>query len=274
MDMFSRQEPAKPSRVYVRIPVKGTGKVFTKGNYIGAVVLNDISTTGLSLVVKNAEAFPDEFELKFRLKILWPLLTVRLQVKNRVKVPGGVRLGCTFEELAVYDRTLIEKYVISYCNYSLPAAMVSFAAFFCVVDAALRVFAYSLRLYYWLTKLGKNLQEVLAGDRYLALLLLYAIISSAAFLMAEISINKKKKWCWGVTLALVSISFLFALAKSIAYIKSNLWQSDIFLSKLFLTGQALFAAYLGFSIVKGVKSLGKMQSVSDIETTHRSHIVT
>jgi len=256
----------KAKRVFLRIPVKFPAKILIPDSPDKEVCVDELSTTGLSFYLKESENIPDYFELAFRLGPFSKIIKIKLEVKSRNSISGTLRIGCRFVEVLDEDKKQITNYICKFADLSLPVRVVGVASFFCSLDSLWRIAAYLL--YYNGVKFEKGFRIPLADYFYFLILLLYAITTFAAFIFSGRVTNKKEKALFLTSLFCLILAFIFIMIKNIVYWKFWIGHSEyLFVSALFWT-YLLFSCYTLLSILIGMLSLKKMNSILDILDQH------
>lgn len=269
MDKLFFNKEAEGQRVFLRVQTRLPAKIFLEGRLHKKVYLTELSTTGLSFNIKESEYLPDIFELHFRLRPFLKVIKIQMEVKNRRGIPGGLRIGCRFLKLSDKDKNLINNYVCRYVDLSLPLRVMSIAAFLLSIDALWRISAYLVNFYYNGTEFGKSFQTSSGQDFYGIVLVLYAIVSFAAFIFADSIFDRRGKMRFLLRLLCLVAAFIFIVAKNIMYCKLRIWHSDYLFINAFLWTQIFLVFYTGFSIAIVISSLKKINSVLDIVDLHR-----
>jgi hypothetical protein len=262
----------KVTRVCVRIPVRIAAKIFVKGDFKSKVVVNDLSSTGISFLVKDPNSFPDRFEIHFRLGLFSPPIKVNLEVKNRIPQSSGTRLGCMFDFASDKDKKAVAIFITGFCDYSSPLNIVGWAALLCALDATIRIVAYAAFLYYRVTEQGVPLGAALTGNLYPLALLFYALAAVAALVFSAIAPKRKMRAFSLAGIILLTTAFAFIIIKSVLYWRLGLIHTDVTLVKALCMCYGLFAVFVAHSLWVGADFLKRVKTIADIESIHRSHI--
>jgi len=251
-------------RVFLRIPVAIPAAIYLDGQFYKKIKLADLSTNGLSVLVRSSDTLLDNFEIRFRLTPVSRLIRIILEVKNRILLPEGVRIGCSFSKISDLDKKRIDKYVCSFVDISFPEQAVNLAAFLCAMDASFRLLLYFLNSYYSATDLGRSLFAPLPSNFSGIALTLYAFYAFLAFIFSSPSIVSKGKLNFISSLFLLGYAFLFLLIKNFICWKARLWNFNYPYTNMFLAFQLFLVFYLGFAIVIGAFFLKKITLTFDI----------
>ncbi|KPK97907.1 MAG: hypothetical protein AMJ95_06890 [Omnitrophica WOR_2 bacterium SM23_72] len=251
-------------RVFLRIPVATPASIYLNNKFYKKFKLADLSTNGLSVLTSPSEVLPDKFEIHFRLRRFSRTIRVILEVKNRISVSEGVRLGCVFSEISDSDKKRVNKYVYNFVDISFPEQAVNFAAFLCVIDASFRVLLYSINFYYSATDLGRSVFTPPLSNFTGIALIFYAFLAFLAFIFSSPFIVSKGRSNFIFSLSLLGYALFFLLLKNFICWKAQLWILNYFYTNMFLTFQLFLVFYLGFAIVIGVLFLNKITLTLDI----------
>ncbi|MFC1675302.1 PilZ domain-containing protein [Candidatus Omnitrophota bacterium] len=251
-------------RVFLRVPVKTPAEIYLNNRFYKKIKLADLSTNGLSFLVSPTDTLPDNPEIRFRLARFSRLIKIKLEVKNRVSLPEGLRLGCSFAEISDRDKKRVDKYVCSSVDISFPEQTVNFAAFLCAIDASFRLWLSFLNSYYSATDFGSSsIVSPLSNFSGIALLL-YAFLAFLAFIFSSPSVVSKGKIDFILSLFFSGYAFLFLLIKNLLYWKVRLWNLDYLYTNIYLAFQLFLVFYLGFAIIIGVIFLKKVALTLDV----------
>jgi len=251
-------------RVVLRVPVATTAAIYLKGEFYKRFKLADLSTDGLSVLTGSSDVLPDKFEIRFRLRRFSRTIRIVLEVKNRISVSEGVRLGCVFSEISDSDKKRVNKYIYNFVDISFPEQAVNFAAFLCVIDASFRLLLYSINSYYSATDLGRS-SFVPALSNFTGItLVFYAFLACLAFIFSSPSIISKGRLNFIFSLFLLGYAFLFLIIKNFICWKEGLWNLNYLYTNMFLVSQLFLVFYLGFAIVIGTFFLKKITLTLDI----------
>jgi len=251
-------------RVVLRVPVATTAAIYLKGEFYKRFKLADLSTDGLSVLTGSSDVLPDKFEIRFRLRRFSRTIRIVLEVKNRISVSEGVRLGCVFSEISDSDKKRVNKYIYNFVDISFPEQAVNFAAFLCVIDASFRLLLYSINSYYSATDLGRS-SFVPALSNFTGItLVFYAFLACLAFIFSSPSIISKGRLNFIFSLFLLGYAFLFLIIKNFICWKEGLWNLNYLYTNMFLVSQLFLVFYLGFAIVIGTFFLKKIALTLDI----------
>ena len=256
----------KTKRVFLRIPIRLPAKIIMSGYPDKEVCLEELSTTGLSFYLKESESIPDSFEITFQLKHFSKIIKVKLEVKSRINVPGGWRVGCRLAEISDEDKRSITNYICKFADLSVPIRIVSSAAFFCALDSLWRIAAYFL--YYEGVKFEEAFKISLTDHLYFVVLLVYALCSFTAFIFSGRLLETKAKMYFLISLSCLIPPFLFIMFKDIAYWKFWMWSSENISIGIFFWSYVLLTFYTGLSIVVGARALKKTDLVLGILDQH------
>ena len=271
MDNFLPKQPKATKRVCLRIPVNILAEIFIEQRFYKKVRVNNLSTTGLAFCVKETERLPDCFELRFRLSFFSKEIRVRVDVKNRIKVSRGFKIGCVFVNLPERDQNIVKNYISKYANLSVPFGVVNLAAFLCLADALLRIVAHLITCYYGVTELGGNFGALFLHNFYIITLILYAIISFTSLIFTDKIIDKKSETRFMIGVLCLGAAFIFSIVKNIIYWESAIRFFNYPFIGLFLRIHTFVILYLGFSITMWLVSVKRVKVVLDIEATYRSY---
>jgi hypothetical protein len=251
-------------RIFLRIPVAIAAAIYLNGQFHKKLRLADLSTNGLSFLVRPSEILPDNFEIRFKLTPLSKLIRIILEVKNRVNLPEGMRVGCVFSEISDLDKKRIGTYVCHFVETSFPEQAVNFAAFFCAIDASFRLLLYSINSYYSATDFGRSLFAPALSKFSVIALAFYAFFAFLAFIFSSPTLLRKVKSSFILSLFLLGYAFLFLLVKNFSCYKAGLWNFNYFYISMFLAFQLFFVFYLAFALVIGALFLKKITLTLDI----------
>jgi len=241
-------QSSEGKRIFLRVPVRLWAKAFLYGRWALNVIIDDLSTTGISFFVKKTVEVPESFEVDFRLGPFSRNIRSRVLVRDRIAASGGFRIGCVFVELAEKNNNLINKFVSKYLNLSLPSLLVCLSAILLTVDACLRILAYTVNLYYSQTLLGKSFNVGRIPDSYLVFLLSYGFFSFLSFMLTDRLKDDDKRIRFMFGIFCLFIAFVFILNKNMDYLKTGLWRTNNSYILAFLSLEALLVIYAGFSI--------------------------
>lgn len=174
-------------RVLLRVPVPTPAAIYLSGEFYKKSKLADLSTNGLSVLTGPSDTLPDKFEIRFRLRRFSRTIRILLEVKNRMSVSEGVRLGCVFSEISDSDRKRVNKYIYNFVDISFPEQAVNFAAFLCVIDASFKLLLYFINSYYSATDLGRSPFAPALSNFSGIVLAFYAFLAFLAFIFLLLS---------------------------------------------------------------------------------------
>ena len=260
--LSDKQGGGKTKRVFLRIPIKLPARIILAGQPDKEIYIDELSTTGLSFYIKEPEQVADFFDLDFRLTQLSKVIKIKLEVKSRSNVLGGLRIGCRFVEISEEGKKLITDYICKFANPSFPLRVLSVAAFLCILDSLWRMAVYLL--YYEGAKFERT-SSMTPGDRlYFLALAFYLACSFAAFVFSEYVTHKKGKMFFLASVSCLIPAFIFITAKNIAYAKFWVLHSENTFVNIFFWVYVLFDFYAALSILVGITALKKINLVLDI----------
>ncbi len=245
-------------RVLLRVPVATPAAIYLNGEFYKKFKLADLSTNGLSVLTGSSDVLPDKFEIRFRLRRFSRTIRMLLEVKNRMSVPEGVRLGCVFSEISDSDKESVNKYICNFVDISFPEQTVNFATFLCVIDASFRLLLYSINSYYSATDLGRSSFAPPLSNFTGIALVFYAFLAFLAFIFSSPFIVSKGRLNFISSLFLLGYAFLLLLIKNLNCWKARLWDLHDPYTTIFLAFQSLLVLYSGFAIVIGGLFLKKI----------------
>ncbi|MFH1867797.1 MAG: PilZ domain-containing protein [Candidatus Omnitrophota bacterium] len=250
-------------RIYLRVPTKISATMFIDGQPSGKFVISSLSTTGLSLLAKEGSLMPDFFELAFRLPGKFRKIKICLEVKNRIKKNGAMRVGCRFLKISQKDKKVISDYIAERTEFSPASTMFSIATFLLFVDALFRVFTWMLSRYY---KEAHVEYAFISFDWYFygLTLILYSAMCFIACLYSR-DIKKKR---FAISLICGALAFLFILIKYAFYCGLQLWACEHLAIKGFFWIESLLVIYVGFSALFFATSQKKMEFTADTLGNH------
>ncbi|MCQ9206078.1 MAG: PilZ domain-containing protein [Omnitrophica bacterium] len=258
-------------RICVRIPINLAAEVSTEENFYRKVYINELSTTGLSFFIKETEPFPNSVQISFSLKHFSGEIKAHIIVRNRIKCPQGLRLGCVFINLLGSDQDKIADYLSRRADLSLLSNIVGMAALFCSFDALLRIAGYSIKSYYDISVIGIGLKDLVWQGPYSAVLAFYIVISFCALVLTDKIIDSRNKGGFRLGVVCLLAAFVFSAAKSMIYWKLGLESSNYFFAKVFFWTHALFVFYLGVAILTYLFYLKKINLLLGVEDMHWEH---
>lgn len=258
-------------RICVRIPVNLAAEVSAEENFYRKIYINDLSTTGLSFVIKETEPFPNSVVISFQLKNFSEEIKTQIIVKHRIKCPQGLRLGCIFLNLLGSDQDKIADYLSRRADLSLLSNIVGMGALFCSLDALLRIAGYSIKSYYDISVVGIGFKDLVWQGPYSAVLAFYIVISFCALVLTDKIIDNSNKGGFRLGVVCLLAAFVFSAAKNAIYWQLGVGVSTYFFAKVFFWTHTLFVFYLGVSILTYLFSIKKISMVLGIEDIHREH---
>jgi hypothetical protein len=268
--LSDKQDGGKTKRVFLRIPIKLPARIILTGRPDKEVYIDELSTTGLSFYLEKSEEVPDFFDLDFRLTQFSKVIKIKLEVKSRSSIPGGLRVGCRFAEVLDEDKKLIINYICKFADPSFPLRVVSIAAFFCSLDSSWRVAAYLL--YYEGIKFENEFRIALTDHFYFIVLLLYLVCSFVAFIFSGQVTHKKGKALFLTSILCLIPALIFITAKNITYWKFWILHSEKIFVNVFFWIYVLFGFYTALSIIVGIASFKKINLVLDILGQHTAPV--
>ncbi|UCC95052.1 MAG: PilZ domain-containing protein [Candidatus Omnitrophota bacterium] len=269
-DKFSAR-PSRNKRAFLRVPVRLRAKLYLKGSFYRTVLVQELSTNGVAFILKE-ESSPDAFDLYLQLNPFSKAMKIRIEVRNRLKVPGGFRTGCSFAETSEKDQQLIDEYISRFVSIAGPSIALNVGAFFCSIDASWRILAYAIHSYYVSRQFAGTLPQPIAQYFYLFTLLLYAALSFTAFALPAYVIDRKAERRFLLSMECLLGAFVFVVTKSVLYWQVHLWRSEYLLVRGFFWAQFFLACYVGLAIAGGIGLLRKIDLILQIEEVHRSHM--
>jgi hypothetical protein len=259
----------EPRRIFLRVPLKLPAKIFLKGSLYKKVYINNLSTTGFSFDIPEADFPAGLFEVHFRLGHYFSrLIKTQAESKNQTTLQGGVRFGCNFLNLSEQEQNAITALLRRHTDIGAPRQFIGIASLLLTFDASWRILAFLVNYYYNATPLGRGLRDPLAPDSYITILLAYFFFSLSAFILIERIIKLKEKTRFQLgTLCLVP-GLIFLVTKNIVYWKLAITRSD-YLIRAFSLVQLLIILYTATSMLIGAFSLKKIRLILDTIEHHQ-----
>ena len=241
-------------RVYARIRARSRAKILIEGKEVSRGTLGDISTGGMSLVVREDGALPDSFQVLFTLPRSFRGVNAIVIVKSRVRVPSGVRLGCKFTNIHARDRERIERLITRSLDISGSSTVLNTATFFLCIDATWRIFVYLVCAYYGTVRA----LNVPSGPQppiwYGITLACYFVTAFAAFLMTD----RFSKRAFIISMACVTAALAFLVVKVIGYSFNTFLREvyPVFFRRFFMM-EILLTAYAALAVFINIISYRK-----------------
>jgi len=177
-------------RIFFRIPVNLPAKLILEDSNNIDVSIRDLSTTGLSFLVKPEVKVPTTFRLKFSFPYSFKKIEIEMTLRNESVSGNMTKKGCSFRDISSSDQKHIETFIFHFSECSTPWLAVNIASLFLFFDALFRFFSYTTVLYYKGTPFAKNTTLNALNPDYLIVLALYALLSLFAFIPRD-SLNRK-----------------------------------------------------------------------------------
>jgi hypothetical protein len=255
-------------RIFLRVPVKSTARVFAEQELPKEVDLNDISSGGISFYIPAAQALPDYVNIEFHLEPAGKAIKAKLAVTSRVSVADKSRVGCSFFEINEADKNHITQYICKLTNLVKPLKALALATFLCYIDALWRIPAYFL---YCRGVEFERLAKVSFSCRlYFFILLLYAGCAACGFILSGRPVEKFGKLRFLASAGCLIGAFIFLATKAAAYlILSGRSPLPPFLD-IFIWIYVIFAAYIGYAVILTVVWAKKIDATSQILERHSS----
>jgi len=260
--LSDKEGGGKAKRVFLRIPIKLPARIILTGQPDKEIDIDELSTTGLSFYLKEPGQVTGFFDLDFRLTQLSKVIKIKLEVKSRSNVLGGLRIGCRFVEISAEDKELITNYICKFANPSFPLRVLSVAAFLCILDSLWRT-AVCL-LYYEGAKFERAFSMPPRDQLCFFILVFYLACSFAAFIFSGYVTHKKGKMFFLASVSCLIPAFIFITAKSIAYARFWVLHSEKLFVNVFFWVYVLFGFYTALSIIVGITAFKKINLVLDI----------
>lgn len=165
-------------RAYVRIPVSLPAEIALEDQTRLKGQVTDLSTAGLALQIATDVWLPDVFAVTFKLPRYSQPVTVFVEVKNRLQLADGTRLGCVFASCEDGVKDQIDGFVSRYLNISFPLEMINIAALICAMDACTRGLFFCVNWYFSRTPFGLSAPEFSPALGY------YLLFSVTAFVLS------------------------------------------------------------------------------------------
>jgi hypothetical protein len=254
---FTDNSTTQKDRIFLRIPVNIQARIFID-DHPKDVYTNDLSTSGLSFDIDNADNLVDCFEMHLRLPRSFKVLKITLKAVKRIDLPGKVRIGCRFLDISREDKECIDRFVTGFVEFALQSRILNVAAFFLFIDAVIRIFLFILNIYYEGTPFGKT--DPVGGKLYYygVVLFLYAVICLAANIFS----NDVRRKGFMLRVSCISAAFIFIAAKNISYLGAGLWHSGYPFITAFLAAELAIVIYTGFAVWVCVNSIKKVIDIS------------
>jgi hypothetical protein len=264
--LLSKEFPLR--RIFLRVPLKSTAKVYIEQQNPKNVDLNDISSGGISFYIPAAQTLSDYFNIEFYLEPSGKPIKATLVVKSRVPVADKLRIGCSFFDINEADKNHITQYICKFTNLVRPLKALALATFLCYIDALWRIPAYFL---YCRGVEFERLSKVSFSCRfYFFILLLYAGCAACGFILSGRPVEKFGKLRFLTSAGCLIGAFIFLATKTAAYlILSSRSPLPPFLD-IFIWIYVIFAAYIGYAVILTVVWARKIDVTSQILERHSS----
>ena len=260
------ENPERKERAFLRVPFKKKAKIFVDKKQYRNILINELSSIGLSFNIASDSALPEFFVIQFRFPTLRSIKT-KVQVKNRTPAPGTIRMGVLFYDISRKDRFFINDYLSRYADFLLPCALFGVSAIMLSCDVLMRYFMYFINAYYEGAVFLKDFPKLEMPARYLALLIVYGALCFAATVFT----NNAKKRNFILSIFFITLAFTFIAAKNLTYWTAGLWQSDNLLIQFFLCGQYAVLGVTALAITESIVSFKRVTAVLDSLNTHIRH---
>jgi len=255
-------------RVFLRVPVKSTAKVFLEEGVSQLVDLNDISSGGISFYIPATESLPDYFHIEFHLEPSGKPIRATLAVKSRVPAGEKLRIGCSFFEIKEADKNHITQYICKFTNLTRPLKVLARATLICYIDALWRIPAYLL--YCRGVEFEKLLKISFSCRFYFFILLLYAACAACGFVLSDRPAEKFGKLRFLISMGCLSGAFVFMAIKSAKYLSYSIGNPLPLVFDVFLWAYLIFAVYVGYAVILTLVWARKIDATSQILERHSS----
>ena len=252
-------KPKGGERVFLRIPAKLKAAIFIDNRPYKKVIINDLSTIGLSFYAQEDVKIPDSFEIRLRFPGHIKPIKTKVEARNQNNKNGMIRIGCQFVDLPKKDAYAISEYITHFIEFSLPCRLLGMAGFLLFVDALCRLFVYMINIYFIEVTATRNAAASRSLHLYGIILLLYA---AGSFIVCVYSDNiKNKKFL--INMCLGAGVFLFLSVKYINMYRLHTWNSDFLIGMVYFGFESFLIGYAGLALVLFTASIKKMVFIAD-----------
>lgn len=255
-----------PRRIFLRVPLKTSAKVFVQQDSPQEVTLNDISSGGLSFYLSASQTLPDYFGIEFHLEPSARPIKATLAVKNRVPAGDKLRIGCSFFQISDADKNHITQFICKFTNLIKPLKALTLATSLCCIDALWRIPAYLL---YCRGVEYERLAKVSIFCRlYFLVLLLYAASAAAGFILSGRPVEKFGKSRFLINVGCMIGVFVFVIVKTVEYLIFSIGNPAPALLDVFIGIYVILAIYVSYTLILSLAWARKIDVTSEILERH------
>lgn len=255
-----------PRRIFLRVPLKSTARVFVEGEPPREVQLNDISSGGISFFIPAAQSLPDYVNIEFHLESVARPITATVAVTSRVPAGEKLRIGCSFFAIKEADKNHITQYICKLTNLTKPLKVLALATLICYIDALWRIPAYFL--YSRGVEFERLLKAPFLYRFYFFILLLYAAFAACGFILSGRPAERFGKLRFLISLGCLSGVFVFMAVKTATYLIFSIGNPLPLFLDVFIWGYLVFALYVGYALVLTLVWARKIDVTSQILERH------
>jgi hypothetical protein len=253
-------------RIFLRVPIKSTARVFVEQELSRQVNLNDISSGGLSFFTSAAQPLPDYFNIEFHLEPAGKPVKATLAVKSRIPEGEKLRIGCNFFQISEADKNHITQYICRYTNLTKPLKALALATLLCYVDALWRILAYFL---YCRGVEFERLSTVSFSYRlYFFILLLYGACAACGFILSGRPAERFGKSRFLISAGCLLGALVFVVAKTAVYLSFSIGNPLPWFFDGFIWIYLIFAVYVGYAEISVLFWARKIDATSQILQRH------
>jgi hypothetical protein len=263
---LNKEFPVK--RIFLRVPIKSTAKIFVEQESPQEVDLNDISSGGISFYIPASQTLPDYLNIEFHLEPAGKAIKAKLAVKSRLAVSDKLRVGCIFFEINEADKNHITQYICKMTNFARPLKVLTVATLLCYIDALWRIPAYFL--YCRGVEFERLLRTSFSCRFYFFIILLYAGCAAIGFILSERLAGKFEKLHFLVNVGCLLGAFIFVVIKTVAYLVFSIGNPLPPLFDVFIWVYVIFAVYVGYAVILAAVWTRKIDATSQILERHSS----
>lgn len=252
------KKPQREKRIFYRIPIKISAKLFINLHSYKKVILNDLSSTGLSFKIDKHIDIPTSAKICFRLPSHLTKIDINLKIINTRIADDMLIVGCCFIDPSENTRKIITDYIVKFTDFSPYLKTFSLAAFLVLLDSLLRITAYSAIKYYQGTAFLKGNPAATISNTYILILIAYTISSFISFFNSG---NIKKR---NILLSIYSavLASLFIITKSIIHFKMHLWASNYLFIRIYFWIEIALLIYIETAMILLISSIKKINLFS------------
>ena len=230
-------KPGKSQRVYFRITVKIPARIQMSAGKFYDVILNDLSSIGLSFNIEKNINLPKIFKMQFRIPGKFKTTECTVQPMNKLDSDSMYRIGCQIISISKEDSKKIYDYIIHITEFGPLKIFLNIITFLFLSDSLLKLLLFTAVSYY---------AGILSAQTGFFYRNIYPLFLAGYIFSCTISYFyncniKKNRFILGFVFTVLMVGF--AGTRYLSYVRMKLWCVDFPYALKYFMLQSLLMAF-------------------------------